>query len=308
MKLNVAVPHQLEIPAMTQAWEYELGHDDVRIAMQLADDLGFHKAILGEHFIMPTDHLDNSGGFWHHGTVMLAGIAGQTRRLKVASSISILPLQHPAVQAKAWATLDWLSGGRAVPAFGVGWLREEFELLGVSFEERGRISDEYITAIILLWTEDHPSFEGRYVSFREAGFAPKPFQKPYPPIWFGGDAKGPLGRVAKWGTGWEPFLTPPERFPDSLDYIRSHRDYSGRPIEIFFPIEFMKIGEGHLPRASERTVGSWNAQETVDLCGWLSRLGVTETIIPLPPLDDFDAYLDRLRWVAEEVMPLVVEL
>src|SRR3546814_11702314 len=68
----------------------------------------------------------------------------------------------------------------------------------------------------------------------------------------------------------------------------------------------MKLGEGHVENtAAAETIGSWNVQATIDLCGWLAELGVTETIIPLPPLDSYDAYLERLRWVAEEIMPKV---
>ncbi|WP_257540951.1 TIGR03619 family F420-dependent LLM class oxidoreductase [Sphingobium sp. CFD-1] len=301
MKINIAIPHALEIPALTQPWELMLDHKDVLRAMKLADDLGFHKCMLGEHFLIPSDHLEASGAFWHHGTVFLAGIAGATERLGLASSINILPLQNAIVQAKAWSTIDWLSGGRGTAVVAVGWLKEEFDLLGVPFRERGAICDEYVQAMIALWTEDKPEFEGKYVSFKDVGYEPKPRNLP---LWFGGDAEAPLKRIAKWGDGWNPFLTPPSQFPEALDFIRSQPDYHGRPIELFFPIEAMKLGDGHVEnKAAAETIGSWNVQQTIDLCGWLGELGVTETIIPLPPLDSFDAYLDRMRWVAQEIMP-----
>ena len=90
--------------------------------------------------------------------------------------------------AKALATLDWLSSGRITVTFGVGWLEKEFEILGVPFHERGRMGDEYLAAIIELWTKDAPEFEGEYVSFQNVAFEPKPVQKPHLPIWMGGDA------------------------------------------------------------------------------------------------------------------------
>jgi probable F420-dependent oxidoreductase len=304
MKLNVSIPHALEIPALSQPWELGLGGREVGIAMRLADELGFHQAVLGEHFLIPKDHLAATGAFWHHGTVALAAIAGQTERLRLASSITILPLQNPIVQAKAWATVDWFSGGRATPVVAVGWLKEEFDLLGVPFNERGRMCDEYVQAMLALWTEESPLFEGKYVSFRDVGFAPKPVQKPKMPLWFGGDSEAPLRRIAKWGDGWIPFLTPPEKFRDSLDFIRSQPGYRGQTIDIFFAIEGMRIGEGHVERTDiQNTDGTWDVQQTLDICGWLAERGVTETVIPLPPLESFDAYLDRLRWVAAEIMP-----
>lgn len=306
MKINVGVPHALEIPALSQPWELGLGARQIGIAMRLADELGYHQAIIGEHFLIPKTHLAATGAFWHHGTVALAAIAGQTERLKLASAITILPLQNPIVQAKAWATLDWFSGGRATPMIGVGWLKEEFDLLGVPFSERGPMCDEYVQAMLALWRDEDPVFEGKYIHFRDVGFAPKPMQKPWMPLWFGGDARAPLRRIAKWGDGWSPFLTPPEKFPESLDFIRSQPEYHGQAIETFFSISAMKIGEGHVERSdTPNTDGVWDVQQTVDLCGWLAEQGVTETSIPLPALKSFDAYLDRLRWVAAEIMPRV---
>jgi hypothetical protein len=189
--------------------------------------------------------------------------------------ITILPLQNPIVQAKAWATLDWFSAGRATAVVAVGWLKEVFDLLGVPFHERGRMCDEYVQAMIALWTEDSPAFEGKYVSFRGVRFAPKPVQQPRLPLWFGGDAAGPLRRIAKWGDGWAPFLTPPEKFPETLDFIRSQPELDGRTLGVFFAIESMNIGAEHVALVDANTSGSWDVQRMVDLCGWLGRLGVT---------------------------------
>lgn len=80
----------------------------------------------------------------------------------------------------------------------------------------------------------------------------------------------PLKRIAKWGDGWNPFLTPPGQFPAALDFIRSQPDYHGRPIELFFPIEAIKLGEEHVEnKGASHTIGSWEAQATIDLCNWL---------------------------------------
>ncbi|PRC50770.1 LLM class F420-dependent oxidoreductase, partial [Mycobacterium sp. ITM-2017-0098] len=92
---------------------------------------------------------------------------------------------------------------------GVGWLEAEFEALGVPFRERGRIADEYLAVIKELWTSDAPSFDGKYISFDEVAFEPKPVQKPHLPIWIGGDADAALRRASKYASGWWSFLTPP---------------------------------------------------------------------------------------------------
>src|SRR3546814_18577851 len=106
MKLDVAIPHTLEIPALSQPWELALGHKKVMSAMKLADELGFRKCMLGEHFLIPEDHLAASGAYWHHGTVFLAGVAGATEQNGLSSSITILPLQpeigRASVRERVW--------------------------------------------------------------------------------------------------------------------------------------------------------------------------------------------------------------
>jgi len=304
VKLNVTIPHALDMPSLSQPWERLLDGPEVLQAMRFADSLCYHKAVLGEHYVVPKEHLELSGAFWHQGTTALSAVAGCTQSIRLGSSIALLPLQNPIIQAKAWSTLDWFSNGRAAPVFGAGWLKGEFDLLRVPFHERGAMCDEFVQAMIALWTEESPAFQGKYISFTDVGFAPKPVQA-HLPIWFGGDSESPWKRIAKWGDGWQPAFTKPERFPAVMDFIRSQPEYDGRALGLFFPIEAMRVGEGHIETHAQDTEGSWNAQEMIDLCGMLARLGVTETVIPLPHLRDFEEYLDRLRWVAEEIMPKV---
>jgi probable F420-dependent oxidoreductase len=303
MKLNIPIPNSMHVAAMTQPWEHALRGEDIASAMALADDLGFYKCMVGEHFLIPKAHIALSGDHYFHTTVALAYVGGRTRRMRLSSAATLLPLQNPIIQAKAWSTLDWLSGGRAEALFGVGWLKEEFDILGVRFNERGKIADEYIAAMIELWTQDEPVFEGKYVNFRDVGFAPKPLQGKLP-IWFGGDAKGVLHRVAKFGDGWSPLRTPPEKFPECIDFIKSRPEYDSRTLSVFFALEMLNIGEHHKILDDPRAPGSRSVQQIIDLIGWLKQLGITETTVPLPSgITGFAEYCDRLRWVSEEIMP-----
>jgi hypothetical protein len=295
MKLNVGVPNSMHVAAMVQPWEFALTGADVGRAMAIADDLGFNKCMLGEHFVIPKEHIALSGDHYFHTTVALGFIGGHTKRMKLSSSVSILPLQNPIVQAKAWSTLDWLSGGRAEALFGVGWLKEEFDILGVDFHERGKMADEYLAAMIELWTKDEPEFDGKYVKFKNIGFAPKPIQSPKLPIWLGGDAEPVLKRVA-----------PPEKFPECIDLIKSQPEYDGRPISVFFALEMLNVGAHHEILDDPRAPGSRSVQQIIDQIGWLKDLGITETIVPMPPgITGFEDYRDRLRWVASEIMPKI---
>ncbi|MAT52754.1 MAG: LLM class F420-dependent oxidoreductase [Porticoccaceae bacterium] len=305
MKVNLGVPGTMKVAAMTQEWEHGMSTGQILESVKLAEDLGFHKAMLGEHFIVPNEHIPLSGAHYLHGTVALGVIAGHTSTIKLTSSITILPLQNPIVQAKAWSTLDWLSGGRTAPIFGVGWLKEEFDMLNVDFHRRGKMAEEYIQAMIELWTKDEPNFKGEFVSFSDAGFEPKPAQKGGIPIWFGGDAPAVLARVGRYGNGWSPFQTPPEKFKDALDLIKSQPEYDGRPIDVFFALEMLNVGAHHEIKGDDRAKGAWDANKIIEQCQWLGELGVSETIVPQPPIKDFDAYKDRLRWVSEEIIPKV---
>ncbi len=110
----------------------------------------------------------------------------------------------PVVTAKMVSSLDALSGGRVVLGIGAGWVAEESAMLGVPFDERGPMTDEYMAAMRELWTSPAPSFAGKYTQFSELHFEPKPVQKPHPPIWVGGHARASLRRAAEIGAAWHP--------------------------------------------------------------------------------------------------------
>ena len=170
MKFVFNLPHMLELKATMQPWELDItGADQTRMAKR-ADELGYDMIAVPEHFAIPDEHDGLSGPHYLQSTVAQAYLAGATSRIRLNSCITVLPLQHPIVLAKTLATADWMSSGRMMVTFGVGWLKHEFELLGVPFHERGRIADEYLAAIIELWTSDSPCFEGRYVSFSNIAF------------------------------------------------------------------------------------------------------------------------------------------
>lgn len=177
------------------------GADQTRMA-KCADAWGGYDMIaVPEHFVIPKQHVELSGPHYLQSTVAQAYLAGATERIRLNSCITVLPLQHPIVLAKALATADWMSSGRMMVTFGVGWLEGEFEALGVPFRERGRMADEYLAVIKELWTSDTPPrFDGKYVSFEEVAFEPKPVQKPHLPIWIGGDADAALRRAAKFAS------------------------------------------------------------------------------------------------------------
>ncbi|MCW2655320.1 MAG: hypothetical protein QOE41_2075 [Mycobacterium sp.] len=305
MKFSLNMPHLMRLKALTQPWEASVTGADQTVMAKRAEELGYDMIAIPEHFIISNTHVELSGPHYFHSTVAQAYFAGATQRIRVNSCVTILPLQHPIIMAKALSTADWMSSGRISVTFGVGWDPEEFKMLGVPFHERGRVADEYLAAIIELWTSDSPSFDGKYVSFKDAAFEPKPLQKPHLPIWIGGDAEPVLRRAARFASGWIPFLTKPQDVPAKLEYIKSQPTFNGGPFEVCYGLGTSQVGEGHVVVDDPTQRPGMSAQEIIDQLGWFGELGVTTRSVPIPPVKDVNAYFDYAQWVIEEIKPKV---
>jgi probable F420-dependent oxidoreductase len=295
----------LELKATMQPWELQVtGADQIKMTKR-ADALGYDMVSISEHFVIPSEHVDLSGARYFDATTAQAVLAGATERMRVNSCVTILPLHDPIVLAKRLATIDWLSSGRLTVTFGVGWLEKEFELLGVPFRERGRMSDEYLEAMIALWTQERPSFQGRYVNFSDVAFEPKPVQNPHPEIWIGGDADGALRRAARFASGWHPFLTKAQEIPARLEFIKSQPTYDGRPLEVMYGMSTERVGEGHVVQQAPRAAAGQSKQRIIDRLNEFAELGVTVSAVPIPPCRDSEEYMDYAQWVIEEIKPAV---
>ena len=175
-----------------------------------AEELGYDSLWVSDHLVIPNTH-KSIGDESLDPIATLTYLSANTRKIKLGTSVIVLPYQNPFVLAKSVATLDELSEGRVILGVGAGWLKDEFDALGVPFNERGSITNEYIEVVKTLWTEDDPEFRGEYVEFSDIKFLPKPLQNPHPPIWVGGGSERAMKRAATHGDGWHPVgLTPPE--------------------------------------------------------------------------------------------------
>src|SRR5262245_55465265 len=179
-----------------------------------AEQLGFESVWVAEHLVFPTQ-IRSRYPYAAEGVppinpatplldplLVLMQVAARTERIRLGTNVYILPLRHPLAVARMAMTLDLLSNGRLTFGVGLGWLAEEFDAAGIDFASRGARRREYVRAIRALWTEDAPSFDGRFVSFQPVKFEPKPVQKPHPPIVFGGESDAALRRAAALGDGW----------------------------------------------------------------------------------------------------------
>jgi len=208
MRFSTGLPGINLYPPITNDWERSMQPGDYQLVARTADELGFHSLAIPEHIVIPNDMVPLMGPSWSHAMTAMSFVAGATSRIVVDSSVIVLPYHDPVVFAKAVATLDVLSGGRVRVSIGVGHAEREFEILRVPFHERGKVSDEYLDAIVELWTSDAPEFHGTYVDFADVAFEPKPVQRPHPPIWIGGNTGAARRRVTAHGDGWCPFPAP----------------------------------------------------------------------------------------------------
>jgi probable F420-dependent oxidoreductase len=205
-----------------------------------ADTRGIASLWVSDHVIFPRTATGNyPGGRFPHPpdkpylepVVALTAAAAVTTRARIGASVFILGHRHPVVMAKMLTSIDALSNGRLICGVGVGWWKEELEILGAPFHKRGRHADECLKVFKALWTQDNPSFEGEFFRLRDVGFAPKPVQKPHPPLWVGGDSPGAFRRVVTLGDGWHATSKTPAQFAEATGRLRKAADAVGRRFE-----------------------------------------------------------------------------
>lgn len=202
-----------------------------------ADEIGYDSIWVPEHMVFPA-HVTSQYPYAQRGAplpdtplhdplIALACVAAVTRNVKLGTGIYILPLRHPMAIARQVTSLDLFSNGRFLFGIGVGWLKEETEAAGSVFGERGPRSDEIIQALRGLWTEERPSFQGKYYQFPEVGFQPKPVQGTVP-ILVGGESKPALRRAARLGDGWFGMGHKPDGVRQRVQELRRLREEHGR--------------------------------------------------------------------------------
>lgn len=241
---------------------------------------------------------------------MLAYLARATTRIRLGTSVLVIPYRNPLVTAKTLATIDVLSRGRLILGAGVGWLREEFQALGAPpFEERGRVTDEYLRLMRATWTTDPVSFEGRYYSVRDVHALPKPLQRGGIPIWAGGHSDGAVRRAATLADGWHPIgLRPPARLhPDEyaaeVKRLRAGAEAAGRDpaaITLSFRVPMEVRSTRAKAPAGSRPLFQGTAAEVLADIRRYQALGVSHLVFD-PTVPDLRAVLANMERFADDV-------
>jgi probable F420-dependent oxidoreductase len=248
------------------------GRGELKEVAAATEELGFDSILIGDHIINAkriespwpyTEYYGNDAKQlpmsiytedpWLDPFNTLAFLAGITEKPRLGLSVLIVPYRNPFDVARRIATLDVLSGGRMILGVGVGWMEEEFKLLGVPFNERAQRTREYVAVMKAVWTQENPRFDGKFIKLEtDVNMLPMPLQKPHPPIWVGGESMPALRRVVEFGDGWHIALLTVEQITSLYERLRVAMDKAGRD---FSSLEFTAMTD--MTRLSPGVIASY---------------------------------------------------
>ena len=300
----------MQIPVTAQStmfaapWEASAGVEEIRRIAEACDRSGFFYLGVSDHICVPRSHAPAMSTVWYDTVATLGFLAAATRRVRLLSYVYVAPYRHPLATAKAFATLDALSGGRVILGVGAGHLQAEFETLGVEFEARGRLLDEAIDAVTAAWADEFPVHAGARWAFRDLGQRPRPVQQPRPPIWIGGSTKAALRRAAERGDGWLPQGVPEMGMPAAIEIIQEYRRRlrGGAPIEIGMNSPWLYVGKPSFDVGPNTRTGS--GQEIAEVLRNIKKLGVAHCGIRLRSRS-CDELVEQVEAFGRDVAPLV---
>lgn len=230
--------------------------EDLAANAKLAEELGFESLWMGEHIAFPFEFKSRYPGtadgkppvrpdiHLPDPLIVFAYLASITSKIRFGTGVYVLPLRNPFAVAKAVATLDQLSNGRFIFGVGIGWLKEEFEYVGMSWEDRALRSNEYMKLLTALWSQERPSFKGKTVSAEGFYFNPKTVQQPHPPFVIGGHGEPAFKRAARLADG---FYITAQDMHDAREQIKKLREVERRydrakPLEITIGVGPLSVG------------------------------------------------------------------
>ena len=232
----------------------------------------------------------------------LTFVAAHTTKVQLGTSVLVLPYHSPIELARRLASLDVLSKGRVLAGVGAGWSRDEFEAAGTPFERRGARCDEFLRAMIEIWTKDPVKFDGEFYHIPESKVGPKPVQKPYPPIYLAGFGQYTFDRAAKFGNGWNPAgIMSFEALEGMIKQFRQTAERAGRDnMEVVLRTFTMLFKE---PGGSNRSPMTGSADQIREDTARLRDIGVTH-LIQSPPAIGFDpsATTDQMLTLMEQLI------
>jgi probable F420-dependent oxidoreductase len=277
-----------------------------------AETLGFDAVFVNDHIIVDGSPRAAAWTNTYDPLIALSFIAAHTSRIRLGTSVLIMPYRNPIATAKMLASLDQMSGGRVIAGVGVGWNEAEFNALGVPFHERGARTDEYLRLWQACWAPGEVSFAGQFFAFANMHVSPKPLQQPHPPIWIGGSSRAALRRAAAFAQIWQPTPTPLTELRQRQAYLRQACEQIGRqdvpPTRMSFRTNFSKITGSSVPSGAPRPTGQGTPAEVAeDLQRYQQEAGVEAFQINFNGCHSLEQLLTSMDCFMQEVVPLLRE-
>ena len=301
MKLGFSLP-------VAGAWATPA--NQMRVA-QAAERLGYHSLWALQRLLYPVtpqnDYPPMPGQQWPvefqsvaDPVVSLAFVAGVTSRIRLGTSVLVMPYYTPVMLAKQLATLDRVSGGRLDVGLGIGWSRDEFDAVGVPFEKRGQRADEFLACLKAIWNEEPVEFHGEFYRVPRAFVRPRPLQTPHPPITIGGYGMAAVRRAIAFGDGFNGGNVPFDRVAPLVQAVREGAERAGRD-----PSRFQIVCRGTFhpydaPRGRVRRPLFGSLQEIQQDVRRYAELGLTELFL--------EANMELHNWPVEHVLDIMAVL
>jgi probable F420-dependent oxidoreductase len=303
---RLAVGLQLPVHAQSrlfaERWEHDAGIDEITALATAADELGFFYLGVCDHIAIPRERAKTMGTTWYDTMTTLGFLAGITSRIRLLTHIYVAPLRHPLEAAKAMATLDVVSRGRAIWGVGAGHVEEEFALAGADFRGRGTRLDDAIDVYRAAMRDEFPVHEGKTVAVADLGISPRPVQPGGPPVWVGGSSPAALQRAGRRGDGWIPQGTPRADMPSQIAQIQRCRAEHGnnRPIDLGAMAEPVYMGQPSWDIGRYSLAGS--AAEHAERLNAYGQMGVSHVQVKFRSRSCSEL-LDQMAQFADGVLP-----
>jgi probable F420-dependent oxidoreductase len=275
--------------------------DNVQRWVEFVEANRFDALLISDHVAVTPDVASRYPAPFLDPFVLLAWAAAKAKRIELGTTVTILPYRHPLHTARLVSNIDVLCQGRFIFGVGVGWAQQEFAALQLDFEHRGAISNEYLEAMKVFWTQDVASFSGRFISFADVHTGPRPLRRPHPPIWVGGATDAALRRAVRYGTAWHPIRIRLDWLKDvGYPRLKEIAQHEQKPLPELAPRIGLQISSKRLPE-NERAAGHGTLDQIQADLAELAALGVTyltlDTYSGQPSLENLDSHFEALAAV-----------
>ena len=275
----------------------------------LSEALGYHIIMTSDHIAITPDVQSRYPAPFYEPLSLLGWLAGVTTKIEIGTTVIIVPYRNPLELAKATANVDQLSDGRFILGVGIGWAHEEFHVLNAVYKSRGAVTNEYLAAVKLLWTQDVASYNGKFISFDDVHTAPRPIQTPHPPIWVGGPSDAAMRRTVRYGDAWHPIRIQMDWFKNTgIPRLKEISDEEAKSVPELCPRIRLRLTDSPVT-GSDRVVGEGDIDQVHRDLAELENLGCSYVILDTYA-DDIEAIKNNeISWrmlttLAEKVLDL----